>query len=261
MKRHLLVAGLLAVAGSINLNTASADIYNTGDIFYKEDFQSFSAGVNPTSTNVTWNGIGQTSLTRTAVDPTNASNMTLRMNIPEGNVNATGYTVVFGESAPTAGQVSFRLYITSLGTGSISLFHALNTASGNLDDQHTDFKLLASNGNANYIFNGNAANPYQYNTGITVLTGQWLDCVIDYDITQTGPGTMSLIIGNSGPVSINTAGAGVSPAEFLRFGFYELGNAANTTIYIDDITIPVPEPASLGLMAIGGALLMTRRRK
>ena len=32
-------------------------------------------------------------------------------------------------------------------------------------------------------------------------------------------------------------------------------------VYIDDITIPVPEPASLGLMAIGGALLMTRRRK
>ena len=70
----------------------------------------------------------------------------------------------------------------------------------------------------------------------------------------------------SGHVSINVAGVGYAmpPADtFFRLGLIENGNGSAQAVYFDNISVsPIPEPASLSILALGGAALwlVNRRR-
>ncbi len=85
---------------------------------------------------------------------------------------------------------------------------------------------------------------------------------VELDGTQLGSG--SVFSGTVTETLTDKYGAidpGFLGSDFGRLGFIINGDGADATVYFDNIVVrPVPEPASLGLLALGGALLARRRR-
>src|SRR5204862_214170 len=95
-------------------------------------------------------------------------------------------------------------------------------------------------------------------------TVQWS---IDYsnvsgDLVFKMTGMPDFTIANS--LSYYNGGAGTLP--FDRFGFFSNSTSSNIgQAFWDDITFssanPIPEPASLGFLSLGGGLALIRRRR
>lgn len=254
------VASFLVVAGAwvAGAGLASADVYKTGSIFYSEDFQSGSNTTHPSD--IAWAGIGQSSRTTVVSDPTASGNSVLRMNMESGNNNGSGLAITFtNESAPTQAVVNFRFYINQINTvNNLDVFRALNKTSAGASDGNTAFGIFVQNGH--FLFSGKGASPYRQDTGIAATTGAWHTISLQYDLSASANAFVLTIDGNA-PITYSTSGS-ISPVEIRRIFLAQYGNMASTTVYWDDIVISdIPEPASLGMVGLGGLVMLRRSPK
>jgi hypothetical protein len=138
---------------------------------------------------------------------------------------------------------------------------------------------------AQYEFVGNSDSltitPLDNSKLIATLTTNG-DCCKPYDLapgTIVGPsdtfyGTSDLTPGNSfekmrgsgnGYIGLEFDIAGVGVGALDPFGFATIVDGTLTTITYDDsgapVTVPAPEPASLGLLALGAAGVLALRRR
>ena len=138
-----------------------------------------------------------------------------------------------GMLAPTLYEISYDWYVdTSLSPGNYGNFLQLGT--------------YINSGAGGYIQDFPAVKDMELN-GVQLASGQ----VFSGTVTET-------IFAKYGDPGANFLGQ-----TFLRFGLISNGDGTQAKVYYDNISIRpvVPEPGSAGLAALGGALLLHRRRR
>lgn len=126
------------------------------------------------------------------------------------------------------------------------------------------YRVLSLSSGTFHFYNGNAGPPYN-NGGLTYIgpfnLDQWYDFSIVIDPISTSAGTATLYV-DGVPVNVETyTGRGTGQTTDIdTLQILSMGDGLNR-IYLDDVFIAVPEPASAGLLALGALGLAVRRRK
>jgi fibronectin-binding autotransporter adhesin len=199
--------------------------------------------------------------------------------------------------ATTVGQGMFILSNgASLGNTAISVAPGANfmpqgTSSAGTTGAGTSGALLSIVGDQLDMADGTPGTfTINQNSGFSGTALTLTGATMDFDLGTTsadelidaGPGVASVTGTNT--INLNTAGdAFLTPGIYDLIsapsgltGTFDFGNATNTEVLtldqpytltlnnsdtLETLTVSVPEPASIGLLAIGGASLLTRRRK
>jgi PEP-CTERM motif len=186
-------------------------------------------------------------------------------------------------------EATFGLGVFALAAGASAFW--CTGAEATLVTQTFDVSLDGTNDiaiggkSAQYEFVGNSDSltitPFDNNKLIATLTTNG-DCCKPYDLapgTIVGPsdtfyGTSDLTPGDTfikkrgsgnGYIGLEFDIAGVGVGALDPFGFATIVDGTLTTITYDDsgapVTVPAPEPASLGLLALGAAGVLALRRR
>lgn len=177
----------------------------------------------------------------------------------------TGYdhnTSAVNETTTNTFNFSIASSVTNAYTANDAFQITVRNNSGVNDDIRVAYKVNASNTTVNQYLTGTVPG-YGYVNVAGRVTG--------YDLTLTAT-TWQLTVNHTGGLGVTTYsgthaiaigdwgtnGDSIVELESVRGG----GSAGkSTTVTIDRLTVAeVPEPASMALMAIGGLLLMGRRR-
>ena len=266
---RLLVVAVVAVLSAATVNTAQADLVLSGSTFYSYDFEDvLVVGSHPASSTgeVTWTGLGQSSRTRVNLDPTGATNQTLRSQ-PNTSSSNTAQRAVFSTTMqtglPADGTVDFRLYLDDLSAGNTaSVFRVMKDAVGPVSTSNTLFGVTASGADGlEFISDGTT-----FDLRSAVLD-EWIDVSIDYSLDNAA---------NNLKVTLNSTTIADESFTFTKdltglttngFYIYNFGSGAGDNVFhIDDINwqgavAAVPEPSSFAFFSLVGLLATRKRRK
>lgn len=237
---------------------------------YSQNFEGLADGqTNFTGTGIavtnTGTGANGTRLVEVDDDTTNKSgNLALRVLDNDTVTTSDPFVSVTLPTALTSGVISFKIWGATFppntGEYAIQLHGQLNGAAPGLteasrlyfrtDTPVTRLRVRHGTGTGSNNADTNLADPAAANTAYDISIA--FDAVADTYSVQVNGGTAvsGRFVGNRDMDNIS------------RLGFAFLGGTTGVRVgeyFIDDIAV-VPEPASLALLAVGGALIASRRR-
>jgi hypothetical protein len=257
MSARILSAALVTAALAVSASSASA-------AYLSQDFESAPTGavVPPAlGTNYVSGRIdvvgSSTTPAHPFTDPGNGSQSLL----VEDNADPNSANVSFqGASAITSGTFSTDFYFTNDITWSPSYaeFRIGNSTITSGSDLGVWLAINGSGGLVNYGGQGaldqsitfNAPHKLVISFDTTAGTkGQWSGTLDGVQLTS-GSGTNSVFDFNSAQTSVQSFGLSA-------------GHSTNTTsrVFVDNLMVVVPEPATLGLLAVGSGLALLRPRR
>ena len=177
--------------------------------------------------------------------------------------NGTNVVLLGSHDVPTDANIGTMTGPVSAGTGINYLYQSIGTA-----DSATSLPLSFDWGAPNddpgdrglglrvavYAYSGSGFSP-DNNTDVEGDASMTLLDSADFEMTSTG--VDGLIVGET--VSLDLSGAG-SQELFLRFNNYRSADTEAWPV-LDNVSIVVPEPASLVLLGFGGLALMASGRR
>ncbi|VGO18714.1 hypothetical protein [Pontiella sulfatireligans] len=191
---------------------------------------------------------------RVSANPTTGSNV--------GELNGTGNEKTEANFASTAVstalQVNFDLFI-NLNT---VLPRDLGAQLEFTPNATTDMEIEFNQGGNITLVGGNLA--FASGSGTTHLGDDvWQDITVSYNNVTANSYEMDLTMTDGTTTSYATIIASGLVASDMSINRYRFGmhGGNDETIFIDDLSVVIPEPATLGLVAVfGGAVMFIRRR-
>ena len=251
----------------LGINVVQADVVLQGSTFYAYDFEDATIGLYPTSSTdeVAWGAISTGSKTRVYGGPVDSGNKALRSN-PLDSTTTTGNAATFSSAmtaqAPRSGSVSFRVYLDQLDGGDVDLFRVLENLPGSLNNSNTVFSFYTNTADQKLMFAG-ADGPFVELA--SVVLDQWIDVVVQYNL-DSATETFKVVLDDGFSVVSTTIddSDATSVTQINGFVLYNRASGSATAsdynvVYLDDINWQVPEPASMGLLLVGGVFILGRR--
>lgn len=258
MSARILSAALVTAALAVSASSASA-------AYLSQDFESAATGaVTPPALGAIYvtGRVDVVGTSTTPADPFTDPGNGSQSLLVEDNANPDSANVSFqGVGGITSGTFSTDFFFTNDVTWSPSYaeFRIGNGSITSGSDLGVWFALTGSGTIVNYGGQGTLDQTFTFNAPHKL--------VISFDTTAGVLGQWSGVLDNS--VTLTAGGGTITAFDFYTaqpsvqsFGF-SAGHSTNTTsrIFVDNLLVVVPEPATLSLLAVGSGLALLRPRR
>jgi hypothetical protein len=250
MKRLSMVGAVLAIVGAMQSSAAAAPV--------QIDFNVAGFGPTPGTTSSftkDTNVFGDVDLTFTSMNSSLQQANLLYWDAGDGNGFADGFGVM-GSGSYEDDEVEGD---ERLG---LSFSRGVNLLGFNLTDffneQTPSFNLCAANGSTPNCYREVGFFMVQFGDG---TSSGWMDMLAYADSNLTGNGTFSIAMNFDNVTGLLFRAPGQVPNNNLLAPFVERHEFSLAGVRIDE-TVPVPEPASMTLVALGlSGIVASRRRR
>ena len=168
------------------------------------------------------------------------------------NNSPTVYTIsdVFNNSGDSGNHTGFALNGAALG-----FYNSFPAGGGEGFNEFTGL-VVDNTGYVSLDVNGTDNGPFVSATGFNATGSNSFSYTVD-----TSTGTISNVLLNGNSVAITAPDGSFTPALTAYAGFFNHSTTGGNIATFDNFTVSTPEPATLGLFAVGGLGLLLLGRK